>query len=644
MFYSPEIAHQNIPEIVYQVDINDRWFENLPEADLYCEAVIQASQGNRDKAEQIAQAIQYQLPAPYTPKWKEPIPETIDDFFNKLFALEARRLPQGLSGIGILESLGLRGHNAYLNNLSIEAMQESVEEKKALFALLPRYSLEGLTEDQKITYAIVQWKIALEEEGEKFLFHDYRISQTFVGILAELIGTLTQHHEIKQLEDLDNFLLRLARIPVQLSQTMEVMELQKKRGIVPPRFAIQKVVKILKNYFNIESSAHPLYVYLAEQTLKIELPCREEKLLLARQIIENLVSLYFRAFHAYCEELLKSVESDHGVWALPDGDAYYACLLKAHTTTNLTPGEVHRLGLQEVERVEKEMRSLLANEGIADDSKSVGQLMRALSEDPEFYYPDTSEGRQQCLADFEAILERSRKELWPLFGKTPKIPVSILPVPKHEEEGMPSAYYHLPSLDGSRGGVFYVNLHRMQDLCRLRMETLAVHEAEPGHHFQLSIQMESPLHLLRKLSNFTSYAEGWALYAEKLAYENGFYSSPFQQLGHLQDELLRAVRLVVDTGIHNKRWSKDQAVHYMEEKLGSSHEGIVSEVERYFVAPGQACAYKIGQLKILALRQKAREALGEKFDIREFHDAILRCGSVPLTVLEEIVDQYILRD
>jgi uncharacterized protein (DUF885 family) len=228
-----------------------------------------------------------------------------------------------------------------------------------------------------------------------------------------------------------------------------------------------------------------------------------------------------------------------------------------------------------------------------------------------------------------------------LFDLKPKVSVKIQPVPSYEEESQAGAYYCSPSIDGSRPGLFFVNLRSMQELPIYRMETLAMHEAEPGHHFQIAVQNDMNLPMLRNLTHNTAFVEGWALYAEKLAYEQGFYSSSFAKLGHLQDELLRAARLVVDTGIHKKRWTREQAIDYMTAATGMNRESVATEVERYFVLPGQACSYKIGQLKILELRQRAKDLLGDNFSIQEFHNLILKTGSCPLAVLEEVVDQYI---
>jgi len=316
-------------------------------------------------------------------------------------------------------------------------------------------------------------------------------------------------------------------------------------------------------------------------------------------------------------------------------------MLKGQTTTDMTPDEIHVLGLQEVAKIHAHMREVLAREGLDDPDKGIFELLQVVSQDGRFYYPNTEEGRTQCIADFESILERSRRELGHLFGLKPQTSVAVYRIPAHEENGAAGAYYARPSFDGARGGQFRVNLRDMAEMPTYSMETLAIHEGEPGHHFQIAIQTEADIPILRKLGSYVAHAEGWALYAEKLAYEHGFYSSSFAQLGHLLDELLRAVRLVIDTGIHHKRWTREYAIDYMQEVTGFHRNSVITEVERYFVLPGQACGYKIGQLKLLELRKRAQDALGDQFDIRAFHDLILRTASVPLMVLEDVVNRYI---
>jgi uncharacterized protein (DUF885 family) len=405
------------------------------------------------------------------------------------------------------------------------------------------------------------------------------------------------------------------------------LEYQKKLGIVPPRFAIEKSRNIISQFTQIPLDEHPFVTRVQDTRVYGKV----------KEVMENQVNPAYVLLNQYLEKLLTVATTNNGVWALPNGDAYYDYILKSHTTSDFGPEEVHLLGLAEVEKIQKEMRGLFKQEGLDDPAKTVGQMMRELGKDPQFFYPDTAEGKNQCLQDFEAILARSKKELWPLFGLHPDHAVEIKPVPPEEADSAPAAYYMLPSLDGSRPGVFYINLSNMQNVPKYRMETLAVHEAEPGHHFQLTIQSHLPIPVLRKMSGFTAYTEGWALYVEKLAYEQGFYSSSFQKLGHLQDELLRAVRLVVDTGIHWKKWSREEALTYMMNQTGYTSDMAVPEIERYFVLPGQACAYKIGQIKILELRAKQRKALGDAFELKTFHDQVLKEGALPLSVLEKTV-------
>jgi uncharacterized protein (DUF885 family) len=419
------------------------------------------------------------------------------------------------------------------------------------------------------------------------------------------------------------------------------LKFQQEKRIVPPRFALEKSIQMIGKFIEPSAEKNVFYLNLADKLSMIEMEKKEEILAKAKSAIQTKVYPAYRMLQRQLESMLPAAK-EQGVWALPDGDQYYAQCLALHTTTTLTADQIHELGLKEVARIEGEMRVLLAKEGLDDPNKTVGEIIEGLSKNKAYYFPNTAEGKQECLEAFETILMRCREKLWPLFSLKPEARVAVKAVPAHEEEGAPGAYYYPPSIDGSRPGVFYVNLSDTNNLAKYQMETLAVHEAEPGHHFQCSIQNEISLPTLRKvISGYTAYVEGWALYAEKLAYEENFYSTIYDQLGHLQYDLLRAARLVLDTGIHKMRWSREKAIHYMEKVTGMSKEDVVSEIERYFVLPGQACAYKIGQLKILEMRQKAKEALGDKFDIREFHDVVLKTAAVPLKILEEAIDEYI---
>ena len=614
----------DLPPVEQVAVVHDSFFRE--KEDLYWQALLLAAKNQKDDALSLAGSIlSDDAIFPYLP-WKERVPPTAEDFFDQLFISAVKESPQTLTYLGLLESVGLKAHDAYLDDFSLSKAKARFDETREHLALLNRYQDSA----DPISLKTFAWELEDTLRGEAFLLHSYPVNQMF-GICQDLTSLLTDLHKIETDEDAKNFISRLKAIPRQFEQIITWMDEQKQNGILPPRFALEKSLLGIKRF--LEAKENPFYGCFAKGVKQAALS--DELLAQAQDAVEQSVIPAYEKLAAYLEDLLPQQRLNQGVWSLPNGDAYYANLLRHHTTTNLTAEEIHNLGLQEVARISAEMAALLGN-----SDRPVGELMHELASSPEFYFPSTSQGRKECLKGFEEILERSRKELWPLFNLLPQARVVMKQVPEHEEEGSAHAYYCPPSLDGSRSGAFYVNLGYLHDLPKYRMATLAVHEAEPGHHFQCSIQAESTLSPFRRFCHFTAYVEGWALYTEKLAYEQGFYQTNFDRLGHLEDELLRAARLVVDTGIHFKKWSREDAIDYMTRTLGDPS---VVEVERYFVMPGQATAYKVGQLKILELRKRAKDQLGDRFDIRDFHDVVLKCGAVPLSVLEEIVDDYIQR-
>jgi uncharacterized protein (DUF885 family) len=615
-------------------------FENNPNSDLYWHALIHLSKNNKDAALELIRHAQKEdhhfVSLDFNPD------DSIELCFDKLFIHCIANDPQTLSFLGLFESIGIRDHNAYLNDLTLQAITHEIETKKKCLNALKQYENESLTSEQYLSYKIVKWMFERAVETEKFLFHEYRLNQMF-SVLSDLANTFTRFHQLELSEDIEVYLVRLQKIPQQINETIALLQHQKSCGIVTPTFALEKVISSIKKTIPEPVTECFLYTHLVDASKTIK-ECEYDALMMrAQTIMATQVYPAYKILLAFCQELIDDSKNVYGVWALPNGDAFYAHCLARHTTTHLTADEIHELGLSEVAKIQQAMRDILAKEDFVDASKTVGQLMQEVSKDPRFYFPATPEGRAQCLSAYETILERCKNELYPLFDIKPKISVKIEPVPAHEEESQPAAYYIPPSIDGKRPGTFYANLRNLDELPCFGMETLTIHEAEPGHHFQIALQQEMDISILRKMGEFTAYVEGWALYAEKLAFEQNFYSSSFAELGHLQDELLRAVRLVVDTGIHKKRWSREQAIAYMQQNTGYHLNSIITEVERYFVMPGQACAYKIGQLKILELRQRAKDALKEKFDIKEFHNVVLMVGACPLTVLEEVVDTYIAK-
>jgi uncharacterized protein (DUF885 family) len=331
---------------------------------------------------------------------------------------------------------------------------------------------------------------------------------------------------------------------------------------------------------------------------------------------------------------------DAGVWKLPQGDQYYADSVLFWTTSTMSPGEIHATGLQVVadytRRIDDQMKSLGLTEG------TVGQRLRKMYDDKKLQYPNTDDGKEKLLADLNLKVQAVRAKLPQWFGTLPKADLIIKRVPKATEAGAPGGYYQNGSLDGKRPGMYYINLRDTAEQPSWTLGTLTYHEGIPGHHLQLSIQQEASLPLIRKVSFFSAYLEGWALYSEQLADEMGMYDNdPWGRIGYMHDAMFRGVRLVVDSGMHAMKWSREQAVKYYTDSLGDPEASAITEVERYCVWPGQACAYMLGKLEILKLREKAKTALGAKFDIRQFHDAVLLGGAMPLAILDKRIDAYI---
>lgn len=616
-------------------------FAHTNHEDAYWQALLHAANGRKQEAQTLSDALQSgadlsALPLP----WKTGAISNIETLFDKLFIDYVSLKPETLSKMGLLESVGIAEHNTQFDDVSIEAHRYRLARNKENALLLQQFPYHELSPEHKTSYEIFAWQLNHDIADEPFLLHEYRQSQMY-GPIQYIVYVLTQFHRLESVRDVKLYVSRLSQGAHKLDQSIAFMMLQEKNGITPPRSGIEKMMVMVEKLLSNEPCASVFYTHLA--TAIKTLSCENQDAILQETAVIIADELYpaFKRTHDYLEQLLARVNTNHGVWALPNGDAYYAHALHRHTTTDLSAEEIHTLGLQEVARIEEEMRQLFIDEGMNDPEKSVGQMMQDLSKDARFYYPNTDEGRAKCLADFNCILERSRKELAHLFNLKPSAGVKIERVPEHEEAGAPAAYYMRPSADGVRPGIFFANLGDMADMPTFSMETLAIHEAEPGHHFQLALQDTMNIPILRKLGECNAYCEGWALYAEKLAYEHGFYSSTFSKLGHLRDEMWRAVRLVVDTGLHYKRWTREQAIDYMVSKTGTNYNGVVVEIDRYLVMPGQACSYKIGQLKILELRARAKEKLGERFDIRAFHDVVLGVGMVPLTVLEKVIDEYV---
>jgi uncharacterized protein (DUF885 family) len=571
-------------------------------------------------------------------------PVNINLFFARTMLQIMLESPELLSSLRVLEPFGIEGHNARLEDESLAAGDRFMARIEDAHGVLLSYEDEDLGEADRMSKRIAANMLGLLVEGQKFRFHVFPVNQLF-GVQNDFPSFMESTHHVGDAGDAEDYVSRLHAVGVQFDQVLEGLRKREELGIHPPQFVITKVLEEMRNFIATPVEEGILMVALLDKMKDAGLPVDEQERIAqeARAAIEGTVYPAYGRLIAYFEALDDKVEGNRGAWSLPDGEAYYALTLKLFNTTDYTPAEIHAIGLAEVDRIQAEILAILAQEGW-DVSGGFTAAIGELADSPQFYYSDSGEGRDQILADYQALIDEISAGLEPWFDVLPEAGVEVRRVPEFKEKTAPGGYYEIPAMDGSRPGVFYANLYDIKATPKYGMRTLAYHEAVPGHHFQLAIQQQQEdLPFFRRLIPFSAYSEGWGLYAERLAWEMGFLQDPYDNIGRLQSELFRSVRLVVDTGIHAMRWSREEAIDYMLRNTGMAESDVVAEIERYFVMPGQATAYKVGMIKILELRELAEKELGERFDIREFHNVVLTNGSMPLDILEELVRDYIER-
>ncbi|MGQ0586665.1 MAG: DUF885 domain-containing protein [Gammaproteobacteria bacterium] len=566
-------------------------------------------------------------------------PFSIDIFFEKAFLRAVIDDPETLSYLRLLEPMGIDFHNDDLSDVSVARQKELAAQLRGSLEDLRRYDRASLSEQRKISYDVLDWFLQNQADGERWMFHDYPVNQLF-GIQSQLPDFMINTHQVNDAETARDYVARLGKFKWKFDQVLEGLRLRESLGVIPPRFTVTKVLDQMRAFAAPAPNEQVLYTNLRDALGKLEsVPQAERDAILAdgeKAIAESVLPAY-RELIAYFEALQAKATANNGVWALPDGEAYYAWCVRNHTTADYNPEQLHQLGLDEVARIEAQMEAILKAQGVPK-AGSIGERLTRLSRDPRYLYPDTDEGRAQILADYQKIIDEISGGLDGAFDLKPKVGVKVERVPPFMEKSTAGAYYQQPAMDGSRPGKFFANLRDVNSIYKWGMRTLAYHEGVPGHHFQIAIALElKGVPTFRRLGLFTAYAEGWALYAERLAWELGFQKEPMDDLGRLQDEMLRAVRLVVDTGMHARRWTREQAIEYMLAKTGQPEVDVVAEIERYLVAPGQALAYKAGMLKILELREKLKQRQGADFDLRKFHNVVLVNGAVPLPVLDKLV-------
>lgn len=584
-------------------------------------------------------------------------PFSINHFYEKVFVELVLDSPELTTQLGVPVIYDWTKDE--LDDISDAKQWVDFNKSKEDYETLLSYNYDNQSPENQLNTDILGYYMKMNTvEAEPFFYHNYPVNQVF-GIQSGLPSMMESAHKLNDVSDIEAYISRLSKFDTKFSQLIEGLKIRESKGIITPKFINTIVLIEMKGFIGIktdslgQSNTEPnavtsniLYTNFETKVDALTEISKEEKSKYKKEVADAIETVVFPAYKnliSYFENLNLKATNDAGVWKLPNGDAYYRFKLKQVTTTDYSPEEVHNLGLSEVDRIKSEMYAILAAENDVDSTKTIGQTIQQLNTEERFLYPDSDKGRKMILADYKSIIDDISQNMSKAFNIMPKAGLEVKRVPELKEAGTAGAYYEGPAMDGSRGGVFYANLRDTKEYVKSGMKTLAYHEGIPGHHFQVAIQNElQGVPTFRTVIPFTAYAEGWALYAEHLAWELGFYENdPSGNLGRLQAEIFRAVRLVVDTGIHYKKWTREEAIDYMVENTGMPISDVTSEIERYIVQPGQACAYKVGMMKILELREKAKQELGSRFDLREFHNAVLQNGAMPLDALEKTINEYI---
>jgi uncharacterized protein (DUF885 family) len=562
--------------------------------------------------------------------------------FDRIFEEVLDDDPETVTALG-LDKGARAAAKSQLSDASIQGLDEDKERTAAHLKLLRTVDRGKLSPSEQVNYDAVLFTLAGDEAaGRKYAYgyegagEPYVLSQ-LTGAYQDIPDFLGTQHAIETKADADAYLERLVAFAVVMDQEVQRAHRDRNLGVVPPDFICDRTITQMTALRASEPAVSPLVTQL---TTRVREKGIEGNYAAAAQ--RALTAYVYPALDRQIEAMngLKAIASPNaGVWKFLGGDGYYRDALRNFTTTTLSPKEIHQMGLDQARELSARAEVILAKQGMTQGT--VGERIAALFADPRHHYPNTDEGKEKLIADLNAVVAEIRPRLPTMFGKVPKANVEIRRVPKFIEAGAPGGYYNRPSLDGTRPGIYWINLRDSAENPRWTLKTLTYHEAIPGHHLQRSLQIEADQPTLRKLAGFPAFGEGWALYAEQVALEMGEYrDDPLGELGQIQASLFRAARLVVDTGLHELRWSREKAIATMTSIDGSPTSSAATEIERYCVRPGQACAYMVGKLTWVRLRSEAQKALGPRFDIRQYHDAVLAGGAMPLTVLEGVARRW----
>ena len=564
--------------------------------------------------------------------------EKANQLFEDIFMTNVMRSPMYQS------YLGIKDDQDKWDDISDEQAKEDLALTKKHLEQVKAIDESKLNEQTKISWMLMKQSLENDIADFKWRHHNYPVNQMF-GLHSRVASLLINQHGIGSVDDAEDYIARLNGLPELFDQLADNLQLRAEKGIIAPKFVYPYVISDSKNiitgapFDDSEPSALWEDFTSKVEQLELEESQREELLAAAEKAMLESVKPAYQDLITAVEGIAEQATTKDGAWKFPDGEAFYNNALQRTTTTDLTAEEIHEIGLSEMERIHEEMRAIMEEVGFEG---SLQEFFVHMRNSDEFIYPNTEEGRQRYLDEATAYIDNMRERLDELFINKPKAGLIVKAVEPFREKSAGKAFYQQPSMDGSRPGTYYANLYDMEAMPTYQMEALAYHEGIPGHHMQIAIQQElEGIPKFRRFGRYTAYSEGWGLYTEKLPKEIGLYKDPYSDFGRLAMELWRAVRLVVDTGIHDKKWTREEGIDFYVTNTPNAKSDAVKMVERHIVMPGQATAYKIGMNKILELREKAKSELGDKFDIREFHDVVLGSGPVPLNILEQFVNDYI---
>lgn len=529
--------------------------------------------------------------------------------------------------------LGDKRYNDRWPDLSLEAIQCRQDHQRDVLKRLEGMDVSALSASDKLNYRLFRRQIQREIEGYPFRWHLVPVTQRD-GIQDE--NSLADSLQFETVKDYEDWITRLRSLPVYMDQTMALMREGIRSKILQPKIVMGRVPSQIHKQI-VDDPAESLF-FKPFRHFPDTIPQTERDRLIAeaKQAISEKVIPAYRTFETFFnEEYLPACYEQVGVWQAPRGDDLYAYVARKFTTTDLTPREIHEIGRREVRRIRGEMEKIVKRVGFQGTFR---EFLEHLRTEPKFYFKDANE----LLTAYQAFCKKVDPQLPKLFRKLPRIPYGVEAIPAHMAPDTTTAYYRPPSADGTRAGTYFVNLYKPEVRPKYEIPALSLHESVPGHHLQIALATElDGVPTFRRFTDFTAFVEGWALYSERLGDELGLYDDPYDKFGQLTYEMWRAVRLVVDTGMHSLKWSRQDAIDFFKENTAKTELDIINEVDRYISWPGQALAYKIGELKIRELRRRAEEKLGSRFEFREFHDVILRNGAVPLDVLEELVNEWL---